>query len=416
MLVVSNLPVDPRVRREAQALAEMGWNILIICPLPAGAPPDLDLNWGKGIRIAWLPESAGRFAYRFPCFLGSAMLRAAMRERPFAYHGHDLSTALIALTAARQTGAHAVCDFHEWISENVTYDSATGQYRSHAPLVAATYRGMERFVVRHASATITVGEAIAAELDTLLDGQPRVHVVRNIPSLVERSAKPYATLRATLAIPDSQFLVLYQGGVGPARQLEPVIRALRHAPGIALAIRGPAIEHFADAYRAVAIDAGGGAIERLHILPPVPSSDVLAATKGADAGLYTVADLCRSFSLAMPNKVFEYLQAGLPVLAADYPEVRNLVDGHGLGLLFDPRDPVSIAAAMMRLASDRELARSMTSRIPAALATMNVDREWHRIVEIYDRLAAGGDAAARGPVGRSRTSPHSPSQPAETSA
>jgi len=408
MLVVSNLPVDPRVRREAQALAAAGWCVRILCPLPPGVPPGLDLDWGPGIEVRWLPEHSGLFAYRYPCFLGSSLLRAALRERPFAFHAHDLSTTLVALTAAHRTGAQAVCDFHEWISENVTFDPATARYRAHRPYVAATYRHLERLAVRRASATITVGEGIAAELDQLAGCGPRVHVVRNIPSFSARPSRTYASLRQTLAIPPGQTLVLYQGGIGPSRHLEPVIRALALAPHVALAIRGPEIEHYARHYRDVAAAAGGGAASRLHILDAVPSTDVVAAAAGADAGIYTVAGLCRSFTLAMPNKVFEYMHAGLPVLAADYPEVRRLVSAHGVGLLFDPDAPASIAAAMSRLADEPELGASIAARIPMALADLGAADEWQRLVAIYDRLGSRGAGCVNGheaPIGRTLLAP-----------
>lgn len=403
MLVVSDLAIDPRVRREARALADAGWHVLILCPLPACAPPDLVLDWGPRIAIRWLPESAGRFAYRFPSVLGSALLKSALAERPFAFHAHDLATTLIVLTAAHRTGAHAVCDFHEWMSENATFDRRKSRFRAHAPRVAAVYRQIERLAVRRASATITVGEAIADQLDSLGGSGRRVHVVRNMPAPGTPPTRTYPSLRDTLAIPAGQTLVLYQGGIGPSRNLEPVISALALAPNVALAIRGPAIAHYRDAYRAVAEAAGGGAADRLHFLDAVPQTDVVAAANGADVGLYTVADVCKSFTLAMPNKVFEYLHAGLPVLAADFPEVRGVVEAHGVGLLFNSTDPAAIAEAMSRLADEPHLAESFAARAALALEALDATREWQRIVEIYARLSPGDTGApppGLAPVGR----------------
>ena len=86
--------------------------------------------------------------------------------------------------------------------------------------------------------------------------------------------------------------------------------------------------------------------------PPVPSKDVVAAARGADAGIWTFPALCRNFTFALPNKIFEYLAADLPVLVAHYPEAKRLVLESEVGLTFDPYDPHSIAESINRLVQD----------------------------------------------------------------
>ena len=218
-----------------------------------------------------------------------------------------------------------------------------------------------------------------------------VHVIRNIPTLSTGKARPHPNLRTSLGVPDDRTLILYQGGVGPTRGLEPVIEALGAAPGCVLAIRGPGIEAFAGPYNEIARRAG--AADRLHLLPPVPSDEVVAACNGTDAGLYTVANLSRSFAWALPNKIFEYLAAGLPVLTADYPVARQLVVEAGVGSAFAPADPASIAAAMREICDPRSRA-AMRSRLPALLATLDPQVEWAKLVTLYEVLprANGGEA------------------------
>ena len=128
-------------------------------------------------------------------------------------------------------------------------------------------------------------------------------MIRNIPIAGRGPSVSYPDLRIVLGVQPHETLILYQGGVGRTRGLEPVIEALGLAPTCRLAIRGPAIERFADCYRDIAARAGAG--DRLHLLPPVRSAGVVAACNGADAGLYTVTALCKSFTHALPNKVFE---------------------------------------------------------------------------------------------------------------
>jgi glycosyltransferase involved in cell wall biosynthesis len=385
MLVVCNLHIDPRVRQEAQALAHAGFSIIIIWPELRDMRGVL-IDWGSGITFEPLPPSAGRFAERFPAFLGSAMLMAALKHSPFAFHAHDLNTALIALMAGNLTGAHVVCDFHEWFSEHVTWSSRTMTYVPQSNAQRRANKWLERRCHREASAVITVCQSIASAIDAeFAAGElPRVQVVRNIPAFAQLPSRAYPNLRTILNLKPDHLLLLYQGGVGPSRALEPVIAALAQVPNAVLVIRGPSIAHYEAHYRATA-RAAGVAEHQLILLPPVPSTDVIAAARGADVGVYTVADLCKSFSHALPNKVFEYMAAGLPLLVADYPEVRALVRDHAVGLTFNPADTDSIASAIRHMA-DRTTRTSLAHNIPAALTAMDAANEWAKLVALYHAL------------------------------
>jgi glycosyltransferase involved in cell wall biosynthesis len=399
MLVVSQLHIDPRVRQEARVLAAAGFDVVVMWPELA-TQIGLPIDWGPGITFERLPPAASRFAGQYPGFLGHEMLQAALGYKPFAFHAHDLPTALVALTAARRTGAHAICDFHEWFSEHVTWSSKLQTYKPLSAWQRAANKWLERFVFNRASAVITVCASIAHDMeDEFGNGDERIHIVRNIPAPSDPNVREYPSLRVQLSLRDGQFLVLYQGGIGPSRALEPVIMALSKVPECVLAIRGPSLDYYSHHYRHVA-EQNGVSRQQLVFLPEIPSTDVVPACRGADAGLYTVADLCKSFRHALPNKVFEYLMADLPILTADYPEVRKLVIETGVGLAFDPADPADIAAtirAMMALGRAREL----SSRIPALLAKLDAGSEWHKVVDIYRSLGMNRVRSQRGrPVGR----------------
>ena len=408
MLVVSQLHVDPRVRQEAQALARGGYRIVVIWPELAsdvGRP----IDWGAGITFERLPPQASRFAYRFPGFLGVEMLRAAVKYRPFAFHAHDLTTVFVALTAARQTGAYAVSDFHEWFSEHVSWSRRLESYVPLSRVQRRANKWLERFAFDRSDALVTVCRSIAVDMEHEYgNGDEKLHIVRNIPALNARAATAYPSLRLELGLGDNQLLLLYQGGIGPSRALEPVIAALALVPECVLVVRGPSIEAYADHYRGVAARSGV-ASGQLVLLPAIPSTDVVAACCGADVGLYTVADLCKSFRYALPNKVFEYMTAGLPMIVANYPEVKTMVVDQSVGLSFEPMDPSSIADAMRQmLSADRRLA--MAERLPTLLRDIDAETEWTKIVDVYKRLESsrgiikGLRIAAVRPVGRASSS------------
>ncbi len=393
MLVISALRVDPRVERAARALARAGWRVEVVAP-DMSTPParEVPLDWGPGVRFHLLPFDVSNDVMRAPWMVSTALFNAAMNFRPFAFHCHDLMTALVGLRAARRTGARCVCDFHEWHSENVTWSDAAAGWEAHPPQKQRLFRWAERHALLFADRVITVSQAIAGELDAL-GRKPAgtVRVVRNIPPLSAEPTRSYPPLKEQLGLAPDSFVVLYQGGTGPSRMLDPVIRALALAPAVTLVIRGPWLDAYGPHYRAVAREAG---VEgRLVLADPVPSRDVVAAARGADAGLWTLPNISRNFYLALPNKIFEYLASGLPLLVADFPEARHIARNLGTGLTFDPYDPASIAAQMERLAADPGLTASLRGEVPAALATLDAGREWDRLADLYAEMRAASPRA-----------------------
>lgn len=384
MLVVSDLRIDPRVEREARSLVAAGYTVSVICPEPfEGAASTVDLDWGPGVAINWIHKSGGDFVNYRPGFLADGLYREAVKFRPFAFHAHDLNTAYAALAAARWTGAHLVVDFHEWFSENVHWNAAMEAWVPYDPNWKADLQALEARCLREASLIVTVCDSIADAMSAELGGR-RPDVVRNIPSLSAVELRPYSPLKAELGLPPTSFLLLWQGGTGPTRLIEPIIEALVAAPECVFVIRGPSLDLYGPAYIELARKIG--VEKRLILLPPVPSGDVVAAARSADAGIWTLPALCRNFTLALPNKLFEYLAAGLPILAADYPEARRLVTGNHVGLMFDPYDAQSIANAVNSMIGEPSLARDFRTNTRIALDKLNAEQEWQQLVLLYDNL------------------------------
>jgi glycosyltransferase involved in cell wall biosynthesis len=388
MLVQSDLSVDPRVQREAKALAAAGFSVTVIC---AAWSADLDnckkIDWGPGIDFRILPLSAGRFVTRYPHLYGKQLLDAALAENAWAYHAHDLDMALIALLAAAHKEVACVCDFHEWYSENVSYDRWTGRYRPHNFFKRRLYRMMERCAMHSATEVITVCQSIAELLETTFLAPRPVHVIRNIPEVQQLAAGTVACqdLRSRLKIPADRRIVMYQGGMGPSRNLEPVIEAMKYAPGAALVIRGPGYEDFGPVYHQLAKKLK--VADRVFCLPPVPSTRVVVEARTADLGLWTLlANVGLNFKFSLPNKVFEYLAAGIPLLVADLPEVGKIVNGHKIGLCFDPVDPHSIAGCINRFVEDPALLASCRENIRRAREELSGEKEWAKLVTLYRNL------------------------------
>jgi glycosyltransferase involved in cell wall biosynthesis len=384
MLVVSDLRIDPRVEREAKALASAGYAVTVMCP---GPPDDVgseyNLDWGPGISIKSLHQTVASFVMSRPGYFADALYLEAVQTTPFAFHAHDLNTSYAALAAAKVKGSHVVVDFHEWFSENVYWDQRLLRYVPHPEDWQRDLQELEGRCLTEASATVTVCDSIADAMLSELGGRRPV-VIRNIPQLDVTPTKNYPSLKEQLGLPESSFVVLWQGGTGPTRMIEPIIEALVLAPRATFVIRGPSLNLYGEDYRRLARRLG--VENRLILAEPVTSRDVVAAARGADAGIWTLPALCRNFTYALPNKIFEYIASGLPVLAAHYPEATRLLSDHDIGLIFDPYDSHSIAASINKLIDDPALAERFRKNTFETLRQLDAGAEWGKLVALYDSL------------------------------
>lgn len=388
MLVVSDIRVDPRVQKSAKMAVQAGFQVTVVSPhYPWVSKVAGVVDWGPGIAFAFPDAGTNFINHAFPWLVNGEFFKFCLRYRKVIFHCHDLNTALMGLHLARETDSACIADFHEWFSENVTWSVQEAAYVAHRPFKRDVMRRAELLCIAHADHCITVCDSIANELKDMVSGSTRPTVIRNIPDLSLDRVDARPSLKAQLGLPESLFVVLWQGGIGPSRLLEPVIESLQLVGDVHFVIRGPGLEqgaHYTRYYTEYA--AKLGVSDRVTLLPPVPSRDVVAAAQGADVGLWTLPNLSKNFYYALPNKIFEYLAAELPVLVAHFPEAEGLVRRYEVGLSFDPYSPASIAESMRKLRDDPELLERMRRNTRTALADMDAASEWARLGTIYQDL------------------------------
>ncbi len=196
---------------------------------------------------------------------------------------------------------------------------------------------LEGSFIRFADITIVVGAMIADWYRDAYEMQ-RPYVVRNVPdnkntALLPRAASP---LRAKLGLGDDALIVLYLGKLSVNRGIERLLDVFSEANNpVHLVFMG-------DGELAEMIQHYGRLHPTIHYLPPVPMAEVVAHARGADMGVSVIDHSCLSYTYAMPNKFFEYLQAGVPVLIGDMPEQREIIDKHHAGWLLPEDDDAAV--------------------------------------------------------------------------
>jgi glycosyltransferase involved in cell wall biosynthesis len=368
MLLHKSVAHDSRVRREAGALAAAGHEVTV-AHLP---PPDDPQPGGLPYRLAPATLRHGRQRLPHPARLGAEAMRLALRAtscRPDAIHAHDAAMLLPGLLAARRSGARLVYDSHE-LATGVPYRGRTW---------AAVVATAERFGAPRADTVIAVSDGIAAKLSERYRLARAPVVIRNLPDLPPPGAARALDLRRELRVGDSP-LILHQGAVAAGRGCETLLRALALLPDAHLLFLG-ADGAYAEQLRAAARTAA--VAERTHLLGPVPPEALLSHTAQADVGVSLLEDSCENHRLALPNKVFEYVAAGLPVVVSDLPEAAKLVRERGIGWCADSSDPESVAATL-RTALARQDDEGLQLRLEQARSELSWDREKQRLLAIYD--------------------------------
>jgi glycosyltransferase involved in cell wall biosynthesis len=197
---------------------------------------------------------------------------------------------------------------------------------------------------------------VAPELERRY-GISGVSIVPNYPAeATEVAPRDLRDLPGGGSIPTGVPLVLYVGGVMPHRGIEEMVAAMGELPDAHCVILGagggstPAIEE--EIRRR-------GLAERVHLIHPVPSEEVVPYAASATIGVSIVQPASLSYRLALPNKLFQYMAAGIPVVASDFPDVRRVVEGSGAGIVVDPADLHAVAGAIRRLLDDPASAQRM---------------------------------------------------------
>lgn len=293
------------------------------------------------------------------------------------YHAHDLNTLPVAWWAKKKLGGKLVYDSHELYVERNTVRPERAIWKWFLS------RG-EAFLIRRADAVITVGEMISAELAKRYRIQAP-SVVRNTPLHHVRSYDGMPkSLRASLSISDKYYLLLYAGGITFNRGLEKVIESLSYLSDCELVLMGYGSPEYKMKLRKLAEEFG--VEKRFSFFGPVPSDEVVAYVASADVGIAAIENVCLSYYYCLPNKLFEYIAAGIPVAASAFPELKKIIEEQGIGVTFDPEDPKDIARAIRSILDNAEARERMRANARKAAMLYNWQREEKKLIEIYRSL------------------------------
>ncbi|HEX4614597.1 MAG TPA: glycosyltransferase [Stellaceae bacterium] len=269
----------------------------------------------------------------------------AMPHKPDVVHCNDLDTLLVGVLAKQRYGCRVVYDAHEFYPVSDPH----GKW-----LDVTFFSWLERLLIRRADAVVTVnpmlGEAMRAAYT--LD---RVYSVPNAEPWSDEHRAPARGEMERLA--NGRVKFLFQGRFTPGRGIDELIEGWAAVDGqrAALFLRGPD-NMWREA--AVAKAAQLGLLDRsVYFLDAVSEDELVMAAAEADVGVIPYKPLIINDRLSCPNKLSQYLHAGLMVLANDLPYVKSVLSEAGAGIFYNSADLNTLATAARQILDDPELRR-----------------------------------------------------------
>jgi len=329
---------------------------------------------------------AARYGFRAVKFVAQAPLRrvrGAVLDHRFrgaglatgadVWHCHDLNTLAIGVRCKRRRpSTRLVYDSHELATERSRMSRRARRRAGRA----------ERRGLRHVDEGIWTTRS-RAEYVVRRYGIPFPTLIHNVPEMIE--VKEGWDLHRRLGIPPEQRILVYQGSIQEFRGIEESIEAVTLLDRCTLVIIGygyhrPALEEMV---RRRGLD------HRVRFFGPIPNDELLYYTASAHVGLCVIRGQSLSYRWSMPNKLFEYMMAGIPVVASDFEEMGRVVREEGVGTVCDPDDPVSIAAAVRAIVDDADAEARFRAATRVAISRYNWDHEEQKLLALYRRLAPG---------------------------
>lgn len=290
----------------------------------------------------------------------------AYRDKPLGViHCHDLEPLPIGVRLKQLSGAKLVYDAHELETERL----GMGNLRKRLAHLT------EDRCLSSVDAMITVSPSIR---DWYADHFPnqRIELIRNVPVRSEDSIVAH-DLRTKFGIDASALLFIYLGGFTEGRGICQLLSAFRR----------DSVRHhlllMGDGHLRDEVSAAAAACNRIHVLPSVSPSDVLAYAAGADVGVSLSEDLSLNNRYCLPNKLFESILAGLPVLVSDLPDQAEYVRSHSAGWITS----TDVAAIESKINSISPEACNQKS---AQMEKLTENLGWHnessRLIALYSDL------------------------------
>jgi glycosyltransferase involved in cell wall biosynthesis len=357
--VNGDLVIDQRVHRTAMTLMESGTQVVLLGRKPL-----------QGLAIKERPYRITRFTLLFQkgvllyacfnirllCFLIFRNIRILV--------SNDLDTLPACFIASRLKRIPLVYDSHEFFTE---LPELVGRR-----FVRGVWKLIEKLTLPGVKYSYTVSNSIAEEYKKRYGIS--MEVVRNFPVLEGRESR-----RPDLLDCDPKQVIIYQGALNKGRGLELMIHAMQYMKGFHFRVfgTGPLEKTLQNLSHQI------GVTDRVEFMGRIPFDELMFQTRQASLGISLEENMGLSYHYALPNKLFDYIQAQIPVLVSDLPEMSSIIKHYEVGEVLSVREPELLAKQIEIMMSDHEQRMVWKKNARKAAGELSWEKEVYKLKDIF---------------------------------
>ena len=352
--VSSDLVTDNRVHRTCSVLHDLGMDVLLIGRKKNNSPILNERNY-RTKRLRLLFEKGPLFYAE----LNFRLFFILLFQKKALLYSNDLDTLLPNFIVSKLSGAKLIYDSHELFTESPEL--------IHRKRTQGIWLGIEKMIFPKLTHIITVNDSIAQTYGKLYN--QNLLVIRNIPN---KFKVEQLQTKEQLGIPLNDFLVIIQGsGLNVERGIEEAVLAMKDLEGVTLMLVGdgdvmPVVKELIKINR---LD------DKVKIYGRRPYIEMMQFTTHADLGLTLDKPLSKNYEFSLPNKIFDYMHAGTPILASKLVEIERVITTHHIGNILTEVSPEAIASAIKEIKSNPENLANQKAACKAAAEIENWENE-----------------------------------------
>lgn len=360
--VINDLVTDNRVHKVAVSIQKMGFEPVLVGRILSESLPVERSYQTHRMKLLFRKGPMFYLGYNFRLFF------YLLKLSPDLLVANDLDSLLANFLVSRISRKPLIYDSHEYFTE---VPELLGR-----PVVRSIWRWLERMLVPKVSAAYTVSESIAEVYRDQYNIDFKV--VRNLPVCAQREKSEHQEIQ-----PGKPKIILYQGAMNLGRGIEAAIRAMPFVDGAELWLAGDGdiISQLQELVYDLDLD------QKVKFLGRLPLQELNDVTRQADLGISLEEDLGLNYRFALPNKLFDYIQAGVPVLVSNLPEMKRVVEHYQVGLIAESHQRKELASLFKTALFDDEKRQCWIRNLPIAAKELCWENEEKILSEIFNPFA-----------------------------
>lgn len=244
--------------------------------------------------------------------------------------------------------------------------------------VQKVWKSIEHYIFPKLTDVITVNESIAGLFEKEYGIRPQV--VRNVP--LSQNGITEVASRKSLGLPESKKILILQGsGINIQRGAEEMVEAMQFIDNAILLIvgGGDVIGRLKEIVKEQALE------KKVIFKPRQPYNKLMQYTAVADLGLTLDKDTNLNYRFSLPNKLFDYIQAGVPVLSSPLPEIQKIISTYQIGDFIPDHNPQNIAQKITEILNNQSLIGKWKKNLNFAASQLNWELEEKTLHNVYEK-------------------------------